>query len=110
MIETNEAFGLKTKLFRGLADPSRLSILETLRRGPKNVSEIIEQTGLLQANASLHLNCLRCCGLVDREVRGRFSYYRITSRKVLRVLEATERLLEDVQDRIESCARYDERK
>ena len=107
MIETKETCKLIMKLFGGLADPSRLSILETLRCGPKNVSEIIEQTGLLPANASIHLYLLECCGLVDHEVRGRFSYYRITSRKVFRVLEATEKLLEDVKERIESCARYD---
>jgi DNA-binding transcriptional ArsR family regulator len=100
---------IKTKLFRGLADPSRLSILELLRDGPKNVTEIVEGTGLTQSNASMHLDCLRCCGLVDREVRGRFRYYRIASKKLFRLLDVAGAILKDVSGRIEECARYEAR-
>ena len=106
MPATKEPLLIKAKLFRGLADGSRLSILEALREGPRNVSEIVEETGLLQSNASLHLNCLWCCGMVDREVKGRRTYYRLGSPKVLRVLQAAERLLEDVYDRIAECGQY----
>ncbi len=98
---------VKAKLFRGLADPSRLSLLEALRSGPKNVSQLVELTGLSQPNTSMHLNCLWCCGLVDKEVRGRFSYYRIKSKKFLRILKAGEDVLEDVYDRIAECERYE---
>jgi DNA-binding transcriptional ArsR family regulator len=105
---TRDGIRLKAKLFRGLADPSRLSILEALRDGPKNVSEVVRITGLAQPNASTHLNCLWCCGLVDKEVRGRFSYYRIKSGKFVRVLDAAENVLEEVHDRIAECARYEE--
>jgi DNA-binding transcriptional ArsR family regulator len=38
---------LKAKLFRGLGDTSRRSILATLRRGPSTVSEIVAATVLL---------------------------------------------------------------
>jgi DNA-binding transcriptional ArsR family regulator len=105
---TGDGIRLKAKLFRGLADPSRLSILEALRDGPKNVSAVVRITGLTQPNASTHLNCLWCCGLVDREVRGRFSYYRIKSAKFVRILEVAENVLEAVHDRIAECARYEE--
>ena len=98
---------LKTKLFRGLADPSRLAILEMLRDGPRNVSEIVEGTGLTQSNASMHLDCLWCCGLVNREVRGRFRYYRIASRKFFRLFAAADAILEEVSQRIDDCARYE---
>lgn len=99
---------VKVKLFRGLADRSRLSLLEALRDGPKNVSTLVDLTGLSQPNTSMHLNCLWCCGLVDKEVRGRYSYYRIKSDKVLNILEAAARLLDEVYDRIAECARYEE--
>lgn len=101
---------LKTKLFRGLADGSRLAILETLRRGPRTVSQVVHATGLSQSNASMHLQCLWCCGLVDRETRGRFAVYRVVSRKVERILAAAEALLGDVAPRIEACDRYEVRK
>lgn len=108
MPRTRNALEVKAKLFRGLADLSRLSILEALRKGPLTVSRIVERTGLSQPNASMHLNCLWCCGLVDRAAHGRFMIYRIRSKKVLGVLRVAEELLGNVQERIEECKRYDE--
>lgn len=102
-----DSIHLKAKLFRGLADRSRLSILEALRSGPRNVSELVELTGLSQPNTSMHLNCLRCCGLVDKEVRGRYSIYRIRSSRIEKLLRAAENVLTKVHERIAGCARYE---
>jgi DNA-binding transcriptional ArsR family regulator len=101
---------VKAKFFRGLADLSRLSILEALRRGPRNVSEVVRMTGLLQPNASTHLNCLWDCGLVDREVRGRCRYYQIKSPGILAILGEADRFLVKVRARISECRRYEERR
>jgi DNA-binding transcriptional ArsR family regulator len=103
------ALEVKAKLFRGLADLSRLAILEALRGGPRNVSEIVRETGLTQPNASLHLNCLWCCGLVDRDARGRFTFYWIRSKRIRQVLEKAEDVLHEVAQRIAECKRYRER-
>ncbi len=59
-----EALGLKTKLFRGFADRSRLALLEALRDGPRCVGDLVAATGLGQPNVSNHLGCLQDCGLV----------------------------------------------
>lgn len=64
-------------LFKGLADRSRLSILEHLRSGPSRVSDVVDATGLTQANVSGHLSCLWDCGLVARERKGREVHYRL---------------------------------
>lgn len=101
---------LEAKLFRGLSDLSRLGILEALRVRPRTVSQVVRATGLSQPSASMHLDCLWCCGLVDRETVGRFTVYRLKSPKVLRILEAAEQVMRDVRDRIAECRRYDERK
>ena len=69
---------LRAKLFRGLGDLSRLSILDALRAGPLSVGEIVAITGLSQPNASNHLRCLSECGLVAGEQRGRFVHYRLS--------------------------------
>jgi DNA-binding transcriptional ArsR family regulator len=98
---------VKAKFFRGLADMSRLTILEALRGGRKNVSEVVEETGFSQPRVSMHLDCLWCCGLVDREIGRRFTHYWIKSRKVTRLLEMAEEVLEGVCDRISSCSRYE---
>ena len=47
-----QSTNLRAKLFRGFADPSRLSILDVLRSGPRTVTEVIEATGLNQSNVS----------------------------------------------------------
>ena len=101
---------LEAKLFRGLADLSRLAILEALRLRPRTVSQVVAKTGLSQPSASMHLDCLWCCGLVDRDTVGRYTVYRLKSRKVLRVLESARDLLGEVRDRIAECRSYDERK
>jgi DNA-binding transcriptional ArsR family regulator len=110
MIKSRGLVDVKAKLFRGLSDPSRLSILEALREKPQTVSQIVNRVGLSQPSASMHLQCLWCCGLVDRETVGRYTIYRLKSRKVLRLLETSQALLEDVCGRIEECRRYEERK
>jgi DNA-binding transcriptional ArsR family regulator len=110
MIKSRGLVDVKAKLFRGLSDTSRLSILEALREKPQTVSQIVNRVGLSQPSASMHLDCLWCCGLVDRETVGRYTIYRLKSRKVLRLLETAQVLLEDVSERIEECRRYEERK
>lgn len=110
MQKTVRSLELKAKLFRGLADLSRLAILEALRRGPKTVSRIAARTRMSQPRASMHLDCLWCCGLVDREFVGRYTLYRIRSRKILRVLESADAILREVRRRIAECARYEEKK
>ncbi len=110
MQRSRDSLRAKTKLFRGLADESRLAILEALREGRRTVSQVVDRTGLSQPNASTHLNCLWCCGLVEREMVGRYTFYWIGSRKVKEVLRAAEALLDDVHERIEECKRYEERK
>ena len=98
---------LKAKLLRGFADPSRLSILEALRNGALNVSEIVEVTGLNQSNISNHLGCLRDCGLVAGEQRGRYTYYRLSDERIDSLLRVAEEILADVARGIYQCTRYD---
>jgi DNA-binding transcriptional ArsR family regulator len=97
---------LQAKLFRGFADPSRLSVLVTLRAGPLTVGEIVEATGLSQSNASNHLGCLRDCGLVVAEQAGRYVTYHLSDDRVGELLDLTETLLADVAKGVYECTRY----
>lgn len=101
-----QAIGLKAKLFRGFADPSRLSIVEALRAGPLTVTEIVEATGLSQSNASNHLACLWDCGLVMREQHGRYVRYRLSDNRVAELLRLSDELLADVAQGVYECTRY----
>jgi DNA-binding transcriptional ArsR family regulator len=93
-------------LFRGLADPARLSCLLAVREGPKTVGEIVTITGLSQPNVSKHLACLWDCGLVQRERNGRFVLYAIASEEVEAVLCSAELLLERVGNLVSACPNY----
>ena len=108
MLMTTQTQGtaLKAKLFRGFSDPSRLSILDTLRAGPLTVTEIVEVTGLSQSNTSNHLACLWDCGLVVREQQGRYVRYRLSDERVAALLGLADQLLADVAQGVYECTRY----
>ena len=74
-------------LFRGLAEPSRLMILQVLGDAEHTVTEICDATGLGQSNVSNHLACLLGCRLVAREQRGRFAHYRLADERISALLE-----------------------
>lgn len=106
IVAQTQATALKAKLFRGFSDPSRLSILDTLRAGPLTVTEIIEVTGLSQSNTSNHLACLWDCGLVIREQQGRYVRYRLSDERVAALLGLADELLADVAQGVYECTRY----
>ena len=99
---------LKAKFFRGLADPSRLTVLEMLRQGPRCVSELVKATRLSQPNLSMHLACLRECGLVRARRNGRFIYYELADPGVVRLLQNADHALRRVARQIQACQRYEE--
>lgn len=102
----DHALDLKAKLFRGLADPSRLAILEALRAGERSVSELVAATGLSQPNVSSHLACLKQCGLVGSRQQGRFVYYALADQRVEALLRGAEAILASVGAQIYACTRY----
>lgn len=102
----SESVILEAKLFRGLSDPSRLSILRTLRDGESSVTEIVERTGLSQPNVSGHLACLRDCGLVVSRQAGRSVYYGLADKRLEDVFEAAERVLARIAEHLYECTRY----
>jgi DNA-binding transcriptional ArsR family regulator len=105
-VTKTQATDLKVKLFRGFSDSSRLSILNALRAEPLTVTEIVQATGLTQSNASNHLACLRCCGLVVSSQQGRYVRYRLSDERVATLLQLADELLADVARGVEECSHY----
>ena len=96
---------LQAKLFRGLSDYSRLSILQALRAGPLTVREIVTATGLSQPNASNHLRCLSECCLVASEQRGRFVEYRLSDPRIARLLAMADDVVTAAEG-LDDCRNY----
>ena len=64
------------KIFFGtLVSASRLQIINLLRKGKKNVSEIIETLEMDQTAVSHDLARLKRCGFVNIAVDGKYRYY-----------------------------------
>ena len=66
-------------LFRALADPARVKIVNlSRRRAPVCACEFVPVLGLAQATVSHHLKKLTDAGLLEREQRGKWAYFSIS--------------------------------
>ena len=77
-----EALAQVASYFQALSEPTRLTLLNLLRSGERNVGELAQLCGYTAANVSRHLAMLTQHGLVAREVRGTSVYYRIADESV----------------------------
>ena len=95
-----ELFEPIAERFKALAEPARLSILNALRTGEKTVSDLMESTGLGQANASKHLQLLHAMRFVERRKDGVYVYYRLADEDVFRLCDIMcGRLAQEADDR-----------
>jgi ArsR family transcriptional regulator len=90
-----DAAGLARAL-RVVADPARLRLLSLIASRPEAeacVCELTEPLGLSQPTVSHHLKVLHEAGVLDREKRGRWAFYRLNPeplRLLRRALGSTE--------------------
>jgi ArsR family transcriptional regulator, arsenate/arsenite/antimonite-responsive transcriptional repressor len=68
-------------LFRAVADPTRLRILNLLRGGERCVCELVDSLRCPQPKASRHLAYLRRAGLVIVRKQGLWAYYKLAPAK-----------------------------
>lgn len=93
-------------LFRSLADPTRLAILNHLARGEHRVVELTSHLGLAQSTVSAHLACLRDCGLIISQPQGRASVFSLARPELFELLAAAERVLAATGDAVTLCPNY----
>jgi DNA-binding transcriptional ArsR family regulator len=79
---TPELMELIAERFKVLSEPARLRLLNAMRDGEKTVTELMEATGLGQANVSKHLQLLHFMGFVTRRKSGLFVYYGLADEDV----------------------------
>ena len=68
------------RVFKALGDPARvqlLSLIATAQDGEACACDLIEPVGLSQPTVSHHMKVLVDAGLVSREQRGKWAYYRV---------------------------------
>jgi DNA-binding transcriptional ArsR family regulator len=90
-------YEVKAGLFKGLAHPIRIRVLEALSTTPEvSVSELIAQTSLEASHLSQHLSVLRRNRLVVAERRGSLVYYRLAYPQVADLLRVARALLGEI--------------
>ncbi len=90
-------YEVKANLFKGLAHPVRVRVLELLLPGdPVSVSELISETGLEASHMSQHLSVLRKHHLVVAERRASQVFYRLAYPEVADLLRVARILLAQV--------------
>ena len=74
------------RVFKALADPTRVSIVNRLASGdPCCVCDLTDTFELSQPTVSHHLRILRDAGLVEAERRGTWAYYRLAPEAIDRL-------------------------
>jgi ArsR family transcriptional regulator len=84
----------RAAVLKALAHPSRLMLLEELGRGERCVCDLHDLAGGDFSTVSRHLAQLRQAGLLEMEKRGLKVFYRLKSRRVLRLLECADQAVQ----------------
>jgi DNA-binding transcriptional ArsR family regulator len=101
-----EALELVADRFRVLAEPVRLQILQLLRAGEKNVSELTALLDTTQPNVSKHLRVLQEAGLAGRRQEGNNVYYSVADESVFALVsEVVDRLHAQMAERAKVLGR-----
>jgi len=78
------------EIFKALAHPSRLMIIEALANGKHCVNELTEMIGADMSTVSRHLAQLRNVGLIRDEKQGLQVFYELRCHCVLKFLDCVE--------------------
>jgi ArsR family transcriptional regulator len=79
-------------VFKALADPTRLKILECIKDSEKCICEVIPYTGKSQPNVSQHLKVLKIAGLVDERREGTRILLKASNKKIFDVITSVKQL------------------
>jgi DNA-binding transcriptional ArsR family regulator len=95
--------------FNAIAEPQRREILVLLRGGERPVTELAQDLGMSQPQASKHLRVLREVGLVRVRAAGKQRLYGLDARGLQPIHEwagGFERFWNETFDRLDAYVRY----
>ncbi len=84
---------LKAELFKALAHPARIRVLELLSEGERSVGEMQPLVGIEPPHLSQQLGVLRHAGLVTTRKQGSSVFYAIRDSQLVKLLAAAKRVL-----------------
>jgi ArsR family transcriptional regulator len=84
--------GFKAELFKALAHPARIRILEHLRSGERTVSELQALLDLESSTVSQQLALLRARSIVEGRKQGTSVYYRVPDPLIFELLDVARQI------------------
>ncbi|MGM0502799.1 MAG: ArsR/SmtB family transcription factor, partial [Bacillota bacterium] len=84
---------LKSELFKALAHPTRIRILEMLTTGELCVCTLYEELEQSQPNISQHLSKLKKANVVKSRKEGLQVFYSLKNEKVMQILDLSKEIL-----------------
>ena len=92
------------RVFRALADPKRLRIIELLMEGEECACVLLDDLGIAQSTLSHHMKILCDSGIVTSREEGKWTHYQISrpgSEKAVELLKE----ITAVTEREDGCGR-----
>ncbi len=83
----------KADIFKAIAHPTRIRILELLRNGEHCVCDIFEQLNVEQANTSQHLALMKKQGVLQSRKEGLRVIYSIKYPEIIELLKLADQIL-----------------
>jgi ArsR family transcriptional regulator, arsenate/arsenite/antimonite-responsive transcriptional repressor len=83
---------LRVKILSALSDPTRLELLEYLSGGERCVCEILPAFQRSQSTISKHLSILHDADILERNVDGKKTVYRIKDPRVFEIIRMVDSL------------------
>ena len=82
----------EVEVFKALADPTRLKILECIEKGEKCICEIIPYTGKSQPNVSQHLKVMKYAGIINERKDGIRIMVKASNNKIFKIIDQVKKL------------------
>lgn len=92
-----------TLFFKALSNDTRLRIIDLLRKGSRNATEIGEALDIEQSMVSHNLACLINCGFVLANQNGKNKVCSLNKQTVRPLLEIIDRHVEQYEKSLEGC-------
>jgi len=82
----------EVEIFKALADPTRLKIIECIKGGERCICEVIPYTDKSQPNVSIHLKILKQAGLVNERKNGTKTMLSIANKNVFKLVDLAQKI------------------
>ena len=93
-MKTRDTYKRQARLFKALANESRLLIIERLSHGEATAGELTALVGTDASTVSKHLSLLRAAGIVEDRRAGASVYYRLLTPCVMNFFVCIDQVLD----------------